>query len=399
MFRASLTSLQFGYRFPNGSSFNLISLNHSFNINQWYHVAVKRTGTTVELFVDGVSLGTGTFSGNVNFPSTVNTYIGRWWNGSGSNSDGYYFAGKMDRLSVWSVALSSTDINAYASCPPVGNENGLIGYWNFNEGTGTSTADLSSNGHTGNIIGAAWSTDVKNSTCTITNNTPFMPFNGTNNYVVSGMDAIGCTNTDTVSVTVNTLPVLLLQNDTSICAGDTITLAVSGASTYLWNTGATTTSITVSPSTTTTYSVTGTDANGCIKTDSVVITVNSLPVISINSGVDAEICLGQSTNLTAAGGSTYVWSTSATSTSISVSPTDTTNYSVIGTDANGCIGYDTISVIVNPLPVVFAGNDTAYCAGDSVTLSGSGASTYTWNNGVANEFLCANYSRCINNDN
>ena len=46
--------------------------------------------------------------------------------------------------------------------------------------------------------------------------------------------------------------------------------------------------------------------------------------------------------------------------------------------------YDTISVIVNPLPVVFAGNDTAYCAGDSVTLSGSGASTYTWNNGVAN---------------
>ena len=199
------------------------------------------------------------------------------------------------------------------------------------------------------------------------------------------MDAIGCTNTDTVSVTVNTLPVLLLQNDTSICAGDTITLAVSGASTYLWNTGATTTSITVNPSTTTTYSVSGTDANGCIKTDSVVITVNSLPVISINSGVDAEICLGQSTNLTVAGGSTYVWSTSATSTSISVSPTDTTSYSVIGTDANGCIGYDTISVIVNPLPVVFAGNDTAYCAGDSVTLSGSGASTYTWNNGVVNE--------------
>ena len=107
-------------------------------------------------------------------------------------------------------------------------------------------------------------------------------------------------------------------------------------------------------------------------------------MISINGGVDPEICLGQSTNLTAAGGSTYVWSTSATSTSISVSPTDTTNYSVIGTDANGCIGYDTISVIVNPLPVVFAGNDTAYCAGDSVTLSGSGASTYTWNNGVAN---------------
>ena len=43
--------------------------------------------------------------------------------------------------SVWSVALSSTAINTYVSCPPVGNENGLVGYWNFNEGTGTSTAD------------------------------------------------------------------------------------------------------------------------------------------------------------------------------------------------------------------------------------------------------------------
>ena len=205
-------------------------------------------------------------------------------------------------------------------------------------------------------------------------------------YVYGGYNGGFWDGTSNVNGTlvVNSLPTVSTIGDTSICSGDSISLSAIGGSTYSWSTTETSSTITVNPTTTTTYIVTGSDANGCSNSDSVLVTVNTLPTVTLNGGIDVEICLGQSTNLTAAGGSTYVWSTGATSTSVSVSPTDTTSYSVIGTDANGCIGYDTIGVIVNPLPVVFAGNDTAYCAGDSVTLSASGASTYMWNNGVVN---------------
>src|SRR5258706_5380955 len=108
-----------------------------------------------------------------------------------------------------------------------------------------------------------------------------------------------------------------------ICAGASTTLTASGASTYRWNTGATTASITVSPATTTPYTVTGTNSIGCSKTASITVTVNPLPNVTATAS-PASICVGTSSTLTASGATTYQWSTGPTTASITVSPTSTT---------------------------------------------------------------------------
>ncbi|MCZ2102341.1 MAG: GEVED domain-containing protein, partial [Chitinophagales bacterium] len=135
----------------------------------------------------------------------------------------------------------------------------------------------------------------------------------------------------------------LVDNDGVICLGDEATIVATGGGTYLWNTGATTSSITVSPTATTTYTVTVTSVNGCSGTISGVIVVQPVPVVSIsvteNSGVvpnDGIIYTGSSATLTASGGGTYLWSTGATSATIIVTPPVTTTYTVTVTNANNC---------------------------------------------------------------
>jgi hypothetical protein len=77
-----------------------------------------------------------------------------------------HYNGLIDNVRIWKRALTQSDIQSYMSTPPTGNEEGLVGYWNFNEGTGTTASDATSNGNDGTIYGATWSTDVPVSGCT-----------------------------------------------------------------------------------------------------------------------------------------------------------------------------------------------------------------------------------------
>jgi gliding motility-associated-like protein len=216
----------------------------------------------------------------------------------------------------------------------------------------------------------------------VTQGTPFASPIGTNNYTVTGTTAAGCTGTDIVSITVNPIPVVSAGPDAAICTGGSTAVTASGATTYSWLPGGqTTATITVSPASTTTYTVTGTSL-GCTASDAVIVTVNTNA--PINAGPDVQICAGQSATIAATGGATYTWNNGlGAGTSFSVSPATTTTYTVIGTDANGCTGTDAVIVNVNPLPIVNAGIDQTVCAGTSVILTAAGASTYSWNNGVA----------------
>jgi gliding motility-associated-like protein len=213
----------------------------------------------------------------------------------------------------------------------------------------------------------------------INNGVVFTPA-ATQTYTVTGTTAAGCTGTDQVLVTVNPLPNVGAGTDQAICIGGTVTLNGSGASTYLWSNGVTN-GVAFTPGATATYTVTGTDVNGCINTDQVVVTVNPLP--NVNAGQDVVICIGQSVTLSGSGAITYTWNNGVTN-GLAFSPTTSSTYTVTGTDANGCIDTDQVAVTVNPLPLVNAGLDQTVCLGSQVTLSGSGATTYTWNNGVAN---------------
>ncbi|NDG54272.1 MAG: hypothetical protein EBY39_14810, partial [Flavobacteriia bacterium] len=211
----------------------------------------------------------------------------------------------------------------------------------------------------------------------VTNNTSFTA-SATTTYTVTGTDGNGCQNTDQVTVTVNALPTVSAGADQTVCFGDDVTLSGSGASTYTWDNGITDNTA-FTASTTTTYTVTGTDANGCQNTDQVTVTVNALPTVS--AGSDQAICIGDDVTLAGSGASTYTWDNGITDNT-AFSPNTTTTYTVTGTDANGCQNTDQVTVTVNALPTVSAGSDQTVCFGDNVTLAGSGASTYTWNNGI-----------------
>ncbi len=199
----------------------------------------------------------------------------------------------------------------------------------------------------------------------------------TSNFSVEGTDTNGCKNSDTIQIIVNTLPNVFITGDTTICFGDSTLLIANGASTYVWSTMEIDPNIYVNPTTDSNFSLEGTDLNGCKNNDTIQVTVNPLPNISITG--NTPICFGDSTLLTANGASTYVWNTTETDTNIYVNPTITSNFSVEGTDANGCKNTDTVQVIVNPLPNVSITGNTPICFGDITLLTANGASTYVWN--------------------
>jgi len=195
------------------------------------------------------------------------------------------------------------------------------------------------------------------------------------NYTVTVTNANACSSTTTTSITVNALSVPAITGITTICNGDITTLTASGGTGYSWNTGATTSSITVNPSSLTNYSVVVSDAFGCSGTAMATVIVSQPPVAEITG--NNTLCANDNTLLTASGGTNYVWSTGATTPSITVNPASTTNYSV--TVSNGlCSGDTSITVTVNASPSVNAGPDFTINQGASVTITGGGNGTYSW---------------------
>ncbi|MDX2359745.1 MAG: gliding motility-associated C-terminal domain-containing protein [Crocinitomicaceae bacterium] len=207
-----------------------------------------------------------------------------------------------------------------------------------------------------------------------------------------------CPATLTQTVTVDALPVVDVP-DYSICTGGTVTLTATGANTYVWAPGtyltATTgASVDCTPTVDIAYTVTGTDANGCVNTDMTNVTI--IPNAPINAGADVAICAGDNTTLTATGGVTYNWQApiSAAGAVQTVSPATTTVYTVDGVDAQGCSGTDQVTVTVNPLPTATIAGTASACIGDpSMTVTFTGANgtapyTFTYNlNGGANQTI------------
>ena len=205
-------------------------------------------------------------------------------------------------------------------------------------------------------------------------------------YSVTVTDANSCSATASKLVTVNPLPTPSVNPDTvQICIGASTTLTASGGVRYIWSNNANTASITVSPTSSTTYSVTVTDANTCSATTSGTVEVNPLPTPVIDPPT-AQICLGYSQTLTASGGVSYAWNTSARTAAVTVSPTATSTYSVMVTDTNGCSNSTSRIVTVIPYMILTIDSTNVTCNGaanGTMTLSvSSGLSPYNylWNN-------------------
>ncbi|MBI4930843.1 MAG: DUF3494 domain-containing protein [Bacteroidetes bacterium] len=213
-------------------------------------------------------------------------------------------------------------------------------------------------------------------------------------YTLTFTDPSGtgsCSASDHVTVTVNPTPtVTITTNNQTICLGQNATLTASGGVVYYWNTGATTSAIIVSPSSTTSYSVQVANSSGCTAIASVTVFVNLTP--NANAGADQTICSSSCATLTATGGGTYSWSpTGQTTPSITVCPTTITNYSVTATSVNGCSATDIVTVFVKPLPIINVGSNKTVCSGKCATLAAaSSAGNYAWS--PATGLSCTNCS-------
>jgi uncharacterized protein (TIGR02145 family) len=139
------------------------------NVNQWNYVVGTYDGLTQKLFVNGVLVDSQSSNiGNANWNETCWTSIGGDGLSEADCSGGYTsIEGKLDNVQLWDFTLTQQEIQQYMSCPPSGNEEGLVGYWNFEEGSGTTAYDLTANGNDGAINGAIYSTDVPDVNCNI----------------------------------------------------------------------------------------------------------------------------------------------------------------------------------------------------------------------------------------
>ncbi|MBM3185263.1 MAG: gliding motility-associated C-terminal domain-containing protein, partial [Bacteroidetes bacterium] len=195
-----------------------------------------------------------------------------------------------------------------------------------------------------------------------------------------------CALTGSLEVIINPNPTIQINESPEICEGQSTTLTTSTSATggtYSWQPGGQTSNqITVSPTTTTTYTVSYT-LNGCTSSLTLaVVTVN--PNIPVDAGANVSVCQGGQVTLTATGTTNNVWS-GGISDGVAFSPIQTTTYYVTGTSASGCITTDSVIVTVNNNPTINAGTPLTVCIGDQIVLQGSGAGTngtYTWSNGV-----------------
>ena len=412
----------YGYKLSGGhnGAWNQVQDAVALTLGTWYHIALTYDAatTTMKLYKNGVLTSSNT---------SVPAYGGGTMLQLGSyDPGGNLMNGSMDEVRIWNYARTATDIFNNMNCELNIPQSGLIAYYRFNQGiaaannTGINTlTDLSGNNNTGTLnsfaLNGATSNWILGSpvnplpnvtasatnpvvclgnqttlngggastylwTGSVTDAVAFAPtVSGT--YTVTGTDANGCINTAFTSITVNNLPTVTINvTNASVCLGNSTTLSGSGASTYVW-TGSVTDAVAFAPSISDTYTVTGTDANGCSNTAVQSIVVNGLPNVTASVS-NSVICSGNTVVFNGGGASTYIW-TGGVTNNAAFSPTITDTYTVTGTDANGCINTAVTSITVNNLPTVTINvTNASVCLGNSTTLSGSGASTYTWTGSV-----------------
>ena len=215
------------------------------------------------------------------------------------------------------------------------------------------------------------------------------------NYTVAVTNANACQSTSAATlVTVNpsAIPTISASGPLTFCTGGSVTLNSSVASGYLWSTGATTQSITVNAAGS--YSVTTSGTCGGTSVPAIItISPSSIPTISASGPL--TFCPGGSVILTSSGASGYLWSTGATTQSITVSAAG--SYSVTTTGA--CAGTSLATVVTTSasgVPTISANGPLTFCQGGSVMLTSSSASGYLWNNGATTQSItvttAGNYS-------
>ncbi len=205
-------------------------------------------------------------------------------------------------------------------------------------------------------------------------------------YTVTSINADGCSDEDIINVVVAVGDFATASPETTICIGASTDLFASGGTSYSWSPvlyldDATSANPTCAPLSDITYYVSVTNISGCVDVDTV--NVFTYPAMIVTAGPDTTVCYGGQIKLHVTEGESYLWTPPtyldfATILAPTSNPTESINYIVYVTDINGCVGSDTVTIIVNDPPTITASDDITICRGDTVTISASGGLTYNW---------------------
>jgi len=212
-----------------------------------------------------------------------------------------------------------------------------------------------------------------------TETTDKITLNSAGSYSVTVTNIFGCTSTTTKTLAVNNVPIATIIGESYVCPGQSATFTAFGGINYFWSNGETTAEITVN--TAGTYSVTVTDAIGCVAKGERILTINAGPTAAINGA--NEICEGSSTEFTATGGISYVWNTTATTDKINVNTAGI--YSVTVIDANGCSSESNKTLAVNNAPSATISGVNVICEGTITVFTASGGAGYVWSTGATTD--------------
>jgi len=197
-------------------------------------------------------------------------------------------------------------------------------------------------------------------------------------YSLTATSIHNCVSFDSITVTLDSLPIIVITEDTLLCIGRDVDITASGGNEYIWNTGSVNSSINVSPTVNTVYLVTVTDSNNCVSNDSMKVDIAALPTITTSN--DTTICDGTSTTIWASGGIFYYWDNGENTSNQIVDPVSEEIYKVVVVDNNTCIDSAEVKVEVleNPIVEIYSNLDTI-CEGGSVSLTSGGGMYYLWN--------------------
>lgn len=343
-------------------------INGSNSLNQWDFFVFTINGNLLSYYKNGILSGQN--SSPVAFPLSNNNplYIGR--DDAGTLD---YYTGKIDDIRIYNRALSYNEV---------------VTLYNFqhslNANAGIDKSICIGDSVQLNASGGPkykWDNGTFLSNDTISN--PYTRTLNTKDYILTVSDGV-CEDKDTVKITVNNKPIVKATGNNTICLGDSIQLSVSGANKFTWNNGIYLNSDTISnpiakPIINTTFIVEG-FIGSCSNKDTIRIDVTT---INTDAGLNKSICIGDSVQLNASGGTKYEWLTNNTLSDTSIynpfaKPTTNTKYYVLVSNGICKQKIDSVEVFVIGNLLADAGKDTSLCKNDSIQLMATGGTNFIW---------------------
>lgn len=354
LFQTGATNMQFG---TNKQQSSWIWAQSTSTTNVWTHIVLVYNAGAMTLYKNNIAVATGTFNHTGVTSATLPLYVGRGVSGD-------YFNGKIDDIGIWNRCLSACEISdLYTATNSLTTVNAGPNLFACNGGGVTLT-------------GTGAQTYVW--TPNIANGSTFIPsINQT--YTLTGFDANGCSAWDQTNVLLEQFSINAGQNQT-LCQGDSAVLTATGAPNIIWNNNDVSNGMPFYPLNSGYITAFATSANGCLASDSVLLTLNPAPLI--DAGPDLYTCPGDSITLLANGGNNLIWNGSIGNNTTFV-PFSSASYVVSGQSSQGCVGSDTLQLFYGSFPDLNAGPDQSICFGEEVILYGTGGIFMFWSNNIA----------------